>query len=141
MLQVGFSLKQARPGHVSPVIRLLKAPDETLCPVSHLKAYVTASEGKRSSQSLFVTMVPPQRAAAKVTLKQWFARVPKDVGIQDCPGSSRAAVASTTWPKDWWITPSCRQPIGPQSIPYILIMSDLFPASLPRIILPPSRRH
>lgn len=75
VLQVGFRLKQVHPGHVSPLIHFLKAPDVALCPVSHLKAYVAASAEIQSSHCLFVTMVPSHGAAAKATLKRWFAKV------------------------------------------------------------------
>lgn len=71
-LQAGFGLKQARPGHVSPVICLIKAADETLCPVTHLRAYVAASTAIRSSRNLFVTSFTPHGAAAKAVLKRWF---------------------------------------------------------------------
>lgn len=94
-LQLGCGLKQARPSHRSPVITLIKAPDESLCPVRHIRAYIDFTAPLRSSRSLFVTTTPSHGAAARITLRQWFAKVLRESGIDASPGSSRAAVAST----------------------------------------------
>lgn len=93
-LQFGPGLKQDRPHHVSPPLRLIRAPDEALCPVRHLLEYLSYTQPLRSSRSLFVTTTPPHGAAAWATLRQWFASVLTMAGISAPPGSTRAAVAS-----------------------------------------------
>lgn len=101
VLQVGFGLKQAWPGHSSPVIQLSSAPDEELCPLRHVKSYLQIIETLRSSKSLFVTAVPIYGAAAKITLKHWFIQVLPDEGLEASPRSSKAAVALTALAK--WV--------------------------------------
>lgn len=94
IFQCAFGLKQARPGHSSPVIRLHKAPDEELCPVQHVQAYLQRTEALHSSDALFIITVPPHGAAARVTLWQWFSSVLSGAGVDASPGSSCSAVAS-----------------------------------------------
>lgn len=93
-LQVGFSLKQARPGHRSPVKHLFQPPVEALCPVRHLRVDVEATWEKRFARALLVTTIPLFGAGVKISLKHWFAKVFKDAGIADSLTSARAAVSS-----------------------------------------------
>lgn len=93
--QLGFGLKQSSPNHRSPSFHFSQAPDECLCPVRHLHAYLNFTSLLHSSRALFVMMTPPHGVAARVTLRQWFSRVLRGAVIQAPPGSARAAVAST----------------------------------------------
>lgn len=93
VMQLGFGLKQCRPSHRSPVIRLIQSSDERLCPVAHIRAYLSVTESIRTSRALILT-IPPHNAAARMTLRQWFARVLQGAGVRASPGSSRATVAS-----------------------------------------------
>lgn len=96
VFQLGFGLKQSRPSCRSPVVRLLQAPDEALCPVRHIQAYIAYTAPLHSARSFFITTIPPHGAAAHITLCQWFSKVLQLAEITAPPGSSRAAVASTT---------------------------------------------
>lgn len=93
--QLGFGLKQSCPSHRSSMIQLSLAPEESLCPVRHIHAYMDVTAPLRSSRSLFITTTPPHGAAARGTLHQWFSRVLRGAGIEAPPGSSRTVVAST----------------------------------------------
>lgn len=72
VLQVDFGPKQAHQRHSSPMIQLNLAPDEELCPIRHIKAYLQTNKSLKSSRMFFVTTLPPCGAATKITLKQWF---------------------------------------------------------------------
>lgn len=78
--QSGFSLKPS-PSHRSPVIRLSLAPDESFCPVRHVRAYSEESTSLHLSRSFFITTTPPHEAAAHITLQQWFTRVLEGAGV------------------------------------------------------------
>lgn len=95
VLQFGPGLKQDWAGHSSPPLRIVMAPDECLCSVRHLWAYVHLSEPLRSSPALFITTTASQGAAACATLRQWFASVLSGTGVVAPPCSSHAAVACT----------------------------------------------
>lgn len=100
VFQTGFGLKQDWPGHCFLVIRLCVAPEEELCPINHVRAYIRVTEPLRSSRSFFVTTVPPHGKAAKITLKQWFAKVLQEARVDVSPSLTRAAVASTVLSKE-----------------------------------------
>lgn len=95
VFQLKFGLKQARPNHTSPVIKLLATDEEPhLCPVAHIRRYIADTAELRSSSRLFVTTTPPHGAAAKATLRTWLIKTMRGAGINDSPGSTRAAAAS-----------------------------------------------
>lgn len=95
VLQCNFGLKQTHAGHCSPPWCFLLVLDEELHLVRHVLVYLTAMSSLRSSEALFVTMIPPHGAAARVTLRQWFASVLRGATVDAAPGSLPAAVAST----------------------------------------------
>lgn len=98
VFQTGFGLKQDHPGHCSLLIWLSLAPEE-LCPVKRIEAYIRLMNPLRSSRSFFVTIIPPHGKAAKITLKQWFAKILQGAGVDASPVSTHLAVASTVLAK------------------------------------------
>lgn len=94
MLQVALSLKQARLCHRSPIIRLSQAPDQALSLMCHIQAYLEFTAPLFASRPLFITTTPLHKAAACITLKQWFDKVLEGVGVDVSLGSVHAAVAS-----------------------------------------------
>lgn len=47
-----------------------------------------------ASQSLFITTMPLHKATARIILKQLFAKVLEEAGVDLSPGSARVAAAS-----------------------------------------------
>lgn len=62
-----------------------------------MRSYLSRSADCHLAQAFFVTTIPPHRAATRITLRQWFARVLRGTGIDALPGSSWAAAASTAF--------------------------------------------
>jgi len=94
IFQLKFGLKQARPGHSSPVVSFSQGPDSKLCAFTHLQAYLDRVSDIRSSSALFVTTTPPHQKAAKHTLRTWIVKVLQQAGIPQAAGSTRAAAAT-----------------------------------------------
>lgn len=63
-------------------------------PIRHALHYRASIADIRSSSTFFVTSVPPHKVAARVTLRQWFARILCDAVVVASLGSSHSAVAS-----------------------------------------------
>ena len=64
--------KSTRPDHLAPTIELARYKDPELDPVSHLSAYLQATQDLRQSESLFVTYARPHKGATGQTLARWL---------------------------------------------------------------------
>ena len=94
VFQPAFGAKQDRPGHQNPVLVLKAYSDKSLCPVAHLVEYLKRTKYRNRDDSLFLTLIPPHKGAAKATIKRWILLLLKAAGIECSPGSTRAAAAS-----------------------------------------------
>ena len=94
VFQLKFGLKQARPGHSSPVVSFSVNPDPKLCAFHHIQAYLERVEPLREGTALFVTSTLPHKPAAKHTIRSWIVKVLQMAGISQSAGSTRAAAAT-----------------------------------------------
>lgn len=94
VLQPAFGAKQDRPGHQSPVLILRAYSDKRLCPVATLSEYLSRTRHPNRDDNLFLSTIPPYKAAAKATIKRWILAVLREAGLEGTAGSTRAAAAS-----------------------------------------------
>lgn len=80
--QLHFSLRQARLNHHSSLVHFIEAPDKSLCPAKHGRAYRDKVADKLSALSFFVTTVASFGTASCITLRQWFAWSLREQGSQ-----------------------------------------------------------
>ncbi|CAH0721711.1 unnamed protein product, partial [Brenthis ino] len=80
---------------------LTKHQDHRICPVTHVKDLVKASEVRRrmgkNLQCLFITVTGQVKPASRTVISGWLRSVIKQAKIDESPGSIRSAVASRGW--------------------------------------------
>ncbi|CAH0728547.1 unnamed protein product, partial [Brenthis ino] len=80
---------------------LTKHQDHRICPVTHVKDLVKASEVRRrmgkNLQCLFITVTGQVKPASRTVISGWLRSVFKQAKIDESPGSIRSAVASRGW--------------------------------------------
>lgn len=80
---------------------LRKHPDQSICPVRHIKDFIKKSEVRRSAdqniKSLFISLSGKLRPASRTMIAGWIRSIFKDANIDAPPGSIRSAVASRSW--------------------------------------------
>ena len=87
--------KTTRPEHLAQVISLNSfEQDVRLDPVSYLCHYVNRTKELRDSESLFVTLVRPHKAASRATLASWIQQVLVHSGQSGSGGLTRSTVTS-----------------------------------------------
>ena len=94
-----FGAKQERTSHsVPPIISTKNIECPNLCPIAHLKEYLTRTKierkGSRTPDHLFWTTVVPFRPAAKTTIASWLVLALKEAGTSDSAGSTTKTFAS-----------------------------------------------
>ena len=65
-----------------------------VCPVLNLKVYLASTKGLRQSDSLFVTLNKPHKAASVSTIAGWMKNVIKQSGQHGTAGSTRSVSTS-----------------------------------------------
>ena len=78
----------------SPLVFEKFEDDPRLCPVRYLRAYVKKTSAIRSSDRLFVCLLPPHGAAATATISRWLQKAIELSGQVGSGGSTRAASSS-----------------------------------------------
>ena len=88
--------KHSRPGFVGGPVEV-DAFDGSIniCPVVNFKEYLTRTKGLRQSDSLFVTLNKPHKAAAVATIAGWLKSVIAQSGQHGTAGSTRSVSTST----------------------------------------------
>jgi hypothetical protein len=87
--------KNSRIDHLPPIITVPAFYRDTrLCPVFYLRSYLKRTQKIRQSDSLFITLVRPHKAAAKSTLRRFLAEALLKCGVSTTPGSTRSTSSS-----------------------------------------------
>lgn len=82
IIPITTKIKQTKPSkHIEP-LELKGFPQEPkLCPVLHLKHYMTKVDEIRASDSLFVSYIKPHKAVSKDTISRWCKQMIANSGI------------------------------------------------------------
>ena len=87
--------KTEGPSHCAPPLVLNRFTDDPrLCPAHYVKAYIRKTEGCRSSDRLFVSLLAPHGAVATSTISRWLERIISMTGASGSGGSTRSAATS-----------------------------------------------
>ena len=86
--------KNSRADHLPPVLVLPAYYEDTrICPVYYLKGYLKRTKSIRTSDSLFVTVNGPHKAASKSTIRRYIVDA-RECNVFSSAGSTRSAVTS-----------------------------------------------
>lgn len=80
--------------------------NKALCPVHWVRRMILLSERRRhlaKSDSLFVSLTGPPKAATRAMIGGWVKKLLQEAGINATPGSVRSAVASKSWVENFQI--------------------------------------
>ena len=91
-------LKTSRPGkHLDPIEVKPYHADVSVCPVTHIKHYLTKTESLRQGTKLFISLTKPFRSVTAATIGRWIKSMLTEAGIdtsQFSAHSSRSASSS-----------------------------------------------
>ena len=106
--QVVFTIREkletTQAGKHLPPIQLSSYPNDiNLCPVAHIKCYITKIQPLRRHSKLLLSYVKPHKPVTNSTIGRWVKSILSDVGIDQIfsAHSSRTASSSyrvTVWP-------------------------------------------
>ena len=92
--------KHSRPGFEGGPIEIEAfTASINICPVINLKEYLARTRALRQSESLFVTLLEPHKAAAVATIAGWLKSVITQSGQQGTAGSTRSVSTSNALSK------------------------------------------
>lgn len=80
--------------------KLLKAPEDDVCPVYWVRALLEASRRRRSecgTTALFISCTGVARPASRTQLGGWVRALLRSAGVEASAGSTRRAAASLNW--------------------------------------------
>ena len=86
--------KESRPDHIAPPIQVEEFHDLELDPVACVKEYLKRTKPLRQTDSLFVTLMSPHKAASTSCLASWIVKVIEQSGQKGSGGSVRSMSTS-----------------------------------------------
>lgn len=96
-----FGSKTDKPTNRQSGWLLKQHPDNSICPVRHVKKLMELTGSRRSNvtglTSLFISVTGEVKQATRTMIGGWVRTVFKEAGIDAPPGSIRSAVASKSW--------------------------------------------
>lgn len=105
-IRISVTIKQTKPGHHQKPLQFTEIKDKkNICAVHQLRLYLRKTANIRTSEKLFITSVPPHKAAKKDTIANWIRDVMKSAGINTRYGphslrTSSASKAAASLPID-----------------------------------------
>lgn len=98
MFSIRDRIKTTRPGkHLAPIELLSYSQDLNICPVAHIKQYITKTDSLRQTSTLLISYTKPHKAVTNSTIARWVKSIMKDAGIDVSSfsaHSSRTAASS-----------------------------------------------
>ena len=72
VFQIRDKIKTTRPGkYIEPVEILLFPTDKKLCPVAHIREYISRTQNLRQDQQLLISYHKPHKAVGNSTIGRW----------------------------------------------------------------------
>ena len=90
-------LKTTRPGkHIAPIEILPYPADGKLCPVAHIREYISQTQTLRQHQQLLVSYQKPHKAVSNATIGRWVKTTLGNAGIDIGTFSVRSSRSAST---------------------------------------------
>ncbi|XP_028394449.1 uncharacterized protein LOC114518643 [Dendronephthya gigantea] len=91
-------LKTTRAGKHIPPIKILSYPhDIRLCPVAHLKCYITKTKTLRRHSTLLLSYVKPHKPVTNSTIGRWVKGILQESGIDKMFSAHSSRTASSSY--------------------------------------------
>lgn len=97
VFQIRDKIKTTRPGkHIEPVEILLFPTDKKLCPVAHIREYISRTQNLRQDQQLLISYHKPHKAVGNSTIGRWVKSSLANAGIDIGTFSAHSSRSAST---------------------------------------------